>query len=153
MCVCVCKCMCIFKIYLHSRSSAGVLVALAISPRSPAPSSSRCDTVKSLPAKALLLGYLPKRRHLPRHSIVDRCRDRETVRIILIRKKGLKKSRYRYQTRCSKHSPISLPPVMTSHIQDIASAISVKGLTATRKADSFRSFTKYTFLILHKLIH
>ena len=48
------------------------------------------------------------------------------------------RSRYRYQIRCSKNSSISLLP----HIRDIASAISVKGYTPTRKADSFRSFIK-----------
>ena len=69
-----------FKIHLRNRSSADVLLALAISPRSPAPFSARCDTVKTFPTKALPLRYLPKRSHLGRgrHSIVDRCRDRET---------------------------------------------------------------------------
>ena len=54
----------------------------------------------------------------------------------------LNQSRYRYETRCPKHSPMSIPTVMTSHTWDIASAISVKGFTATRIAHSFRSFIK-----------
>ena len=63
--------MCMFEIYLHICSSGGVLLALAISPWSPAPSSARCDTVKTSPTKALplfryykiqtILGYLNKK--------------------------------------------------------------------------------------------
>ena len=45
--------MCMFKIHLHIRSSVGVLLAPAISTRSPAPSSARCDTVKTFPTKAI----------------------------------------------------------------------------------------------------
>ena len=43
--------MCMFTIYSHIRSSAGVLMALAISPRSPAPCSTRCDMLKTFPTK------------------------------------------------------------------------------------------------------
>ena len=52
-CVCVCVCLYICLKFYNNSSSAGVLQALAISPRSPVPSSARCDTVKPLLTKAL----------------------------------------------------------------------------------------------------
>ena len=55
MCVCVCVRSYICLKFIYNSSSAGVLQALTISPRSPIPSSARCDTVKPLPTKALPL--------------------------------------------------------------------------------------------------
>ena len=140
MCVCVCVFIHLSKIYLQQQ-----FVGLACYKHSPSPHDH--------PSRPLLDAIrLNRSRRKPCPSVNSqnvaislviryyRCRDLETC--LTVESEKLNQSRYRYQTRCPKHSPMSISTVMTSHTWDIASAISVKGFTATRIAHSFRSFIK-----------